>query len=250
MTTAASIPNRIRWAVDQLGINANDRILEIGCGRGAAASLICPRLSGGSYLGIDRSATAVEASTACNRQHIERHRPIRSCRAAGSQSVGTAEVPQGLRQQRERFLDPCRPTRTGPHMPVPHRRWWIAPVLRRSRAGEDSSTGPAARQAPGPSGLYPQLSHGQAGRLECDRAQLYLLLKHYRGARSRTVACPRWTAVPVPARMYSIRRHPEASRGVVSTMTVDQGAWATRQQNCGITMLQSGPAAACTFLSS
>ena len=72
MTTTASIPNRICWAVDQLGINANDRLLEIGCGRGAAASLICPRLSGRSYLGIDRSATAVEASTACNRQHIER----------------------------------------------------------------------------------------------------------------------------------------------------------------------------------
>jgi SAM-dependent methyltransferase len=72
MTSAVSIPGRIRWVVDQLGVNANDHILEIGGGRGAAASLICPRLTQGSYLGIDRSATAVEASTAHNRQHVER----------------------------------------------------------------------------------------------------------------------------------------------------------------------------------
>jgi cyclopropane fatty-acyl-phospholipid synthase-like methyltransferase len=72
MTSAASIPERIRWAVDQLGINADDRVLEIGCGRGVAASLICPQLTQGSYLGIDRLAIAVAASTACNRLHVER----------------------------------------------------------------------------------------------------------------------------------------------------------------------------------
>jgi cyclopropane fatty-acyl-phospholipid synthase-like methyltransferase len=72
MTAATSIPDRIRWAVNQLHISANDHVLEIGGGRGVAASLICPQLTGGSYLGIDRSSTAVKASTARNRQHIER----------------------------------------------------------------------------------------------------------------------------------------------------------------------------------
>jgi cyclopropane fatty-acyl-phospholipid synthase-like methyltransferase len=71
MSSTSAIPARIAWAVDQLAVGEADRIVEIGGGRGVAAALIC-RLTRGSYLGIDRSATAVRASAVRNREHIER----------------------------------------------------------------------------------------------------------------------------------------------------------------------------------
>jgi SAM-dependent methyltransferase len=74
MTKAAVTPTRIVWAVNQLQITPNQRILEIGAGRGVAADLVCARLANGngSYLGIDRSATAVAASNERNQPYIER----------------------------------------------------------------------------------------------------------------------------------------------------------------------------------
>ena len=72
MNARPSVPARIAWAVDQLAVGEADRILEIGGGRGVAAALICARLIRGSYLGIDRSATAVRASAVRNREHVER----------------------------------------------------------------------------------------------------------------------------------------------------------------------------------
>ncbi len=72
MSPTSAIPPRIAWAVDQLAVGDADRILEIGGGRGVAAALICARLTRGSYLGIDRSATAVKASAVRNREHLER----------------------------------------------------------------------------------------------------------------------------------------------------------------------------------
>jgi cyclopropane fatty-acyl-phospholipid synthase-like methyltransferase len=55
-----AIPERIRWAVETMGIRPTDRILEIGCGRGSAVSLICERLDGGRITAIDRSITMVK----------------------------------------------------------------------------------------------------------------------------------------------------------------------------------------------
>jgi cyclopropane fatty-acyl-phospholipid synthase-like methyltransferase len=66
------IPARIAWSVNQLKIGADQRILEIGAGRGAAAELVCAHLGGGSYLGIDRSAAAVNAGSERNRRYVER----------------------------------------------------------------------------------------------------------------------------------------------------------------------------------
>lgn len=55
-------PDRIAWAVELLDVRPVDRVLEIGCGRGVAAALICQRLRSGRLVGLDRSATAITAA--------------------------------------------------------------------------------------------------------------------------------------------------------------------------------------------
>jgi SAM-dependent methyltransferase len=49
----------VRWAVEQLDLRPDSRVLEFGGGPGAAADLVCDRLASGSLLLIDRSGTAV-----------------------------------------------------------------------------------------------------------------------------------------------------------------------------------------------
>jgi cyclopropane fatty-acyl-phospholipid synthase-like methyltransferase len=73
MTKTPVTPTRIGWAVRQLAVGPGQRVLEIGAGRGAAAELVCARLRSGTYLGIDRSITAITASAQRNQQHVERN---------------------------------------------------------------------------------------------------------------------------------------------------------------------------------
>lgn len=55
-----TIPVRIRWAVDLMDVQPNDQVLEIGCGPGAGAELICSRLETGKLFAIDRSESGVD----------------------------------------------------------------------------------------------------------------------------------------------------------------------------------------------
>ena len=57
---AGPVPQRLWWAVDSLDVRPGDRLLELGCGPGVAAELICERLDAGCITAIDRSRTAVE----------------------------------------------------------------------------------------------------------------------------------------------------------------------------------------------
>lgn len=50
--------------VDALPVEAHSRVLEIGCGPGAAARAVAARLTTGHILAIDRSARAVEQAAA------------------------------------------------------------------------------------------------------------------------------------------------------------------------------------------
>lgn len=56
---ARAVPDRIRLAVDALDLRPDARVLEVGCGTGVAAALLCARVPEGHVTALDRSATAV-----------------------------------------------------------------------------------------------------------------------------------------------------------------------------------------------
>lgn len=65
------IPARIRWAVDLMDVQPGDQILEIGCGPGAGAELICSRLTSGKLFAIDRSESGVDRTRRRNARFVE-----------------------------------------------------------------------------------------------------------------------------------------------------------------------------------
>lgn len=67
-----TIPARIRWAVDFIDVKRDDHVLEIGCGSGHAAELICRRLEGkGKMFAIDRSEAGVDRTKARCKEHVD-----------------------------------------------------------------------------------------------------------------------------------------------------------------------------------
>jgi len=64
------VPARIRWAVGVVAPGPAERILEIGCGPGVAAGLVCERLTSGHLLAIDRSPVAVARTVKRNAEHV------------------------------------------------------------------------------------------------------------------------------------------------------------------------------------
>ncbi|WP_258725261.1 class I SAM-dependent methyltransferase [Cellulomonas sp. NS3] len=66
-----NVPERVRWAVDRLGLCGGEHVLEVGGGPGVSAGLICAALTTGRLLAVDRSPTATRATAERNAPHVE-----------------------------------------------------------------------------------------------------------------------------------------------------------------------------------
>ena len=62
---------RLRVIVERLGIRPDDRVLEIGCGHGAAATYVCEKLESGRFTAVDRSEKMIRAASRRNAAFIE-----------------------------------------------------------------------------------------------------------------------------------------------------------------------------------
>ncbi len=65
-----TMSERLRNVVDQLAIRPHDRVLEIGCGQGVAATMVCELLEGGTLTAIDRSVKMIETATRRNARYV------------------------------------------------------------------------------------------------------------------------------------------------------------------------------------
>jgi ubiquinone/menaquinone biosynthesis C-methylase UbiE len=63
--------DRQQLIVNKLNIQPTDRVLEIGCGHGVAASAVCKILTTGNYVGIDRSSKMISSSSKRNQDSVD-----------------------------------------------------------------------------------------------------------------------------------------------------------------------------------
>ena len=96
LSPVAALSPRLRAAVDALPLFPGARVLEIGCGPGAAAREIARRVDPGRVLGIDRSPTAIAQATAAGRAEVAAGLLEFRCTAAEDLVLAPGEAPYDL----------------------------------------------------------------------------------------------------------------------------------------------------------
>ena len=87
---------RLAAVVDALPLRNGLRVLEIGCGPGAAAREVARRIGDGHVLAIDRSAKAISQAESASREWIDDGRLTFRCIAVEDLRLGADEQPYDL----------------------------------------------------------------------------------------------------------------------------------------------------------
>lgn len=96
MTTTPKLSPRMQAVVEALPLRPDSRVLEIGCGPGAAARAIAARLTTGHILAIDRSTAAIaQAKAAAHDEIALGHMEVRHI-AAENFALQPGEAPYDL----------------------------------------------------------------------------------------------------------------------------------------------------------
>jgi SAM-dependent methyltransferase len=91
-----SLSPRLASVIDALPLKKGIRVLEIGCGPGAAARAIAHRIGEGHVLGIDRSARAIELARAACADELTSGRMSLRCVAVEELELLSGERPFDL----------------------------------------------------------------------------------------------------------------------------------------------------------
>ena len=100
---ASPLSSRLGAIVDALPLRAGLRVLEIGCGPGAAARAVAGRIGDGHILAIDRSASAIRQAIAASAAEI----------AAGRLAFRHVAVEDFVREEGEAPFDIAFAVRVG-----------------------------------------------------------------------------------------------------------------------------------------
>jgi SAM-dependent methyltransferase len=103
LSMARELSPRLAEIVEALPLRPGLRILEVGCGPGAAARAIAKRIGDGHILAIDRSAKAIQQARAASREEL----------ASGRMSVRQVAIEEFELESGERPFDIAFAVRVG-----------------------------------------------------------------------------------------------------------------------------------------
>ncbi len=85
---------RLVWAVQALGLKPSDRVLEVGCGHGVAATLVCEQLQTGHLVAIDRSDKMIAMAKRRNAAWLEAGKATFLCTPLHTADLGDQQFDQ------------------------------------------------------------------------------------------------------------------------------------------------------------